>query len=270
MVEWEGKLPRFPVALQRLVIPPEQFEASHIQLTAAQQHYLCRVLRLSAQQQFIALDGQGGQWIVALTENLRRAALVKQISPSGGGADLPTITLAIAIPKGTGFDDLVRQTTELGVTALQPLITDRTLHRPSVKKLERWRRIATEATEQAERLRLPTIGEPLPWDRFMAQAAVAPTNQERRFLCVARPSAPPLLTCLQQLAQPRETAITIATGPEGGWTPAEIAQARGAGFCPVSLGATILRAVTAPLAALAVTMAVLDHSRGQPFRSDSQ
>ena len=239
------------------MIRSDQMLDQTIQLTAEQQHYLYRVLRLAAGEQFIALNGRGGQWLVSLTEDSGRATVLQSLDEDP--APQPAITLAVAIPKGSGFDDLVRQTTELGVTTLQPLLTQRTLHRPNPKKLERWRRIAAEATEQSERLWLPILEDPLPWTEFAARPGVG-----QRYICVARQPAPSLLTHLQRLEEDcRQLSITIATGPEGGWTAAELDQAVASGFCPVSLGPTILRAVTAPLAALAVVTAVVNSfSRG--------
>ncbi|MBE9114230.1 RNA methyltransferase, partial [Nodosilinea sp. LEGE 07298] len=158
------------------------------------------------------------------------------------------ITLAIALPKGNGFDDVVRQTTELGVTTLQPIISDRTLHQPNPKKLERWQRIALEATEQSERLLLPKILPPEPWSVYLKQSA-----EGNRWICVARSDAPHLLAVAQ--ASDPHVPAAIAVGPEGGWTAAEVKSAIAAGFQPVSLGSYILRAVTAPLAALALVTA---------------
>lgn len=240
------------MSLQRLIVTPEQFSGNHIHLTSEQQHYLRRVLRLAPNQPFLVLDGQGGQWLGTLTDTPELALLGAPQSTGQTEDPLPAVTLAIAIPKGGGFDDLVRQTTELGVAALQPILTQRTLLQPSPKKLERWQRIAAEATEQSERLWLPKIYSPLTWAQYLSQA-----QEAQRYLCVARQSAPHLLTQLQSLQNsPPPSSLVIATGPEGGWTLPEIDQARQAEFIPVSLGKTILRAVTAPLTALAVTMAV--------------
>ncbi len=245
------------MSLQRLIVAAEQIVGSTVRLTPEQQHYLYRVLRLRADQQFIALDGKGSQWIAALTKKHDTAAIIK-VNPMPA-LDEPaqiSVTLAIAIPKGGGFDEVVRQTTELGVTTLQPVLTERTLHRPNPKKLERWKRIAAEATEQSERLWMPDIEAPLPWDNFVRSQA-----EGKRYLCIARQSAPHLLSQLQGLDGDDEAAaLTIAIGPEGGWTPTEIDLALGFGFLPVSLGPAILRAVTAPLAALAIARAV-NHSR---------
>ncbi|MBW4459010.1 MAG: 16S rRNA (uracil(1498)-N(3))-methyltransferase [Nodosilinea sp. WJT8-NPBG4] len=232
--------------MQRLMVEPEQVVADQLCLSSNQQHYLYRVLRLGAGQQFVALDGQGQQWIATLTTKPDVAAIAPL--PLSSSATQAPITLAIALPKGSGFDDVVRQTTELGVSTLQPVISDRTLHQPNPKKLERWQRIAAEATEQSERLLLPQILPPVPWRDYLKQV-----SEGNRWICVARGDAPHLLVAAQasDLARP----AVIATGPEGGWTEAEVAGAIAVGFQPVSLGPHILRAVTAPLAALTLVMA---------------
>ncbi len=228
------------------MVEPGQVVADRLRLSSSQQHYLYRVLRLGAGQQFVALDGQGQQWMATLTADSDLATLVA--APSSTELNQAPIALAIALPKGNGFDDVVRQTTELGVSTLQPVISDRTLHQPNPKKLERWQRIAAEATEQSERLLLPEILPPLPWRDYLGQ-----TGDGQKWICVARGDAPHLLA-VAQASDPAIPAM-VAIGPEGGWTEAEVEGAITAGFQPVSLGPYILRAVTAPLAALTLVTA---------------
>lgn len=232
--------------MQRLMVDPGQVVAEQLHLNSSQQHYLYRVLRLGSGQQFLALDGQGQQWIATLTAE----SAVATIAPLAASSPPPQapIILAIALPKGNGFDDVVRQATELGVSTLQPVISDRTLHQPNPKKLERWQRIAAEATEQSERLLLPEILPPIPWRDYLSQGIGG-----HRWICVARGDAPHLLAAA--MAIDPAIPVAIAIGPEGGWTEAEIEAAIAAGFQPVSLGPRILRAVTAPLAALTLVTA---------------
>ncbi|HIK44850.1 MAG TPA: 16S rRNA (uracil(1498)-N(3))-methyltransferase, partial [Leptolyngbyaceae cyanobacterium M65_K2018_010] len=161
--------------MQRLIVDFRQVSSNQIHLTAEQQHYLYRVLRLTVGDRFIALDGQGRQWLGELSQT-PGLAIATSLPTSASLA--PAITLAIALPKGSGFDEVVRQTTELGVTTLQPVITERTLHHPNPKKLERWQRIAAEATEQSERLWMPTVLSPLPWLEYLAQP-----RPGQRWLC---------------------------------------------------------------------------------------
>lgn len=233
--------------MQRLIVQPDQIQGNQLTLTADQQHYLQRVLRLATGDQFMALDGQGQQWVATLAEPLGCAHLDPLDTVV---AALPNVTLAIALPKGSGFDDVVRQTTELGVATLQPLITQRTLHQPNPKKLDRWQRIAAEATEQCERPNLPKLQQPTTWANYLRQDL-----PPQRWICLARGESQPLLT-IAQTSDPNLGTV-IATGPEGGWTEAEIEAALAAGFQPVSLGPTVLRAVTAPMVALTLALAGL-------------
>ncbi|MBE9141153.1 16S rRNA (uracil(1498)-N(3))-methyltransferase [Nodosilinea sp. LEGE 07088] len=228
------------------MVEPAQVTADQLHLTPSQQHYLYRVLRLRPGQQFLALDGLGTRWLATLTATAEMASIV----PALPDRHLPPadLTLVAALPKGNGFDEVVRQATELGVTTLQPVISDRTLAQPSPNKLERWGRIAAEATEQSERLLLPQILASMSWRDYLSQ-----TTTGSRWICVARGDAPHLLAAA--LSRPAAEPATIATGPEGGWTEAEVEAAIAAGFETVSLGPQILRAVTAPLAALTLITA---------------
>jgi 16S rRNA (uracil1498-N3)-methyltransferase len=235
--------------IQRLMVGAGQLRGDQLRLTAEQQHYLYRVLRLTAGSQFIALDGQGQHWLAQLGPEPGLAIATPQaVSPLAR----PLVTLAIALPKGNGFDQVVRQATELGVSRLQPILSERTLLQPSAARLHRWQRIAAEATEQSERPQQPQVLPPLAWPDYLARL----DHPRQAWLCVTRQPAPHLLTVAQHNLPLGEVAI--ATGPEGGWTEAEVAAARAARFQPVSLGPLILRAVTAPLAALTLITAVHD------------
>lgn len=242
--------------MQRLVITPTQCQNQLIFLTDAQQHYLGRVLRLTSGDRFIAMDGSGNWYVSELDASLRQAKILESLSIN---TELPVaVTLMAAMPKGSEFERIVSQSTELGVSCVIPLQTERTLLKPSPHKLERWRRISKEAAEQSERQFVPTILNPVEF----ALSLTAPEIPETyRYICVARREADHLLNCLleQKLQQP--SSLVIATGPEGGFSHSEIKLAVGAGFQPVSLGSQILRAVTAPLVALSLVASVFNREK---------
>ncbi len=250
------------VQLQRLAIAPNQIHNQQVDLTAEQQHYLGRVLRLQQGDRFIILDGQGHWWLAQLTANLPASAPQAQLLEAiAVETELPIdLTLLAAIPKGSGFEEIVRCSTELGVTQLIPILSKRTLVQPSSQKLMRWRRIATEAAEQSERQIIPTLVDPMSWDAALSHINSQKTTQTPQgYLCVARGNTPHLLSCLQsQLQLNPISSVIIATGPEGGWTEAEIETAIAAGFQPVSLGCRILRAVTAPIVAVSMIAGCLE------------
>ncbi|WP_088893444.1 16S rRNA (uracil(1498)-N(3))-methyltransferase [Leptolyngbya ohadii] len=246
--------------LQRLAVSPSQIEADRLQLTDRQQHYLMRVLRLQTGDRFIALDGAGHGWMAALQG--REAVLLEPISTQ---TELPiAVTLLIALPKN-GMDDIVRQATELGVSQIVPVLSARSLLNPSPQKLDRWQRIAQEAAEQSERQIVPAVLPPHRWQEALqiGQDTGCDPGCDSGcclYLCEARGDRPPLLTCLKAKLIDRANwlPVTLAVGPEGGWTEAEVEEAIAVGYQPVSLGKRILRAVTAPIAALALVGAVLD------------
>ncbi len=231
--------------LQRIAIAPSQIQETLITLTKEQQHYLRRVLRLNAGDRFIAMDGQGKWWLAQL--EAEQAQVLETLSVE---TELPVaVTLMVALPKGNGFDEIVRYCTELGVTCIAPVLSDRTLLNPSPQKLERWRRIATEAAEQSERAFVPTILEPVAFS-----TAITSSQANHRYICEGRGDYPHLNSLLKS----DSSEIVIATGPEGGWTEAEIENAIATGFQPVSLGRRILRAVTAPVVALTLISATFE------------
>jgi 16S rRNA (uracil1498-N3)-methyltransferase len=259
---------RLMAQLQRLALAPSLVHNQHIHLTAQQQHYLCRVLRLREGDRFIAIDGQGQWWLAKLLPVAAFAPACAEImEPVPAQTELPVdVTLIAALPKANGFDEVVRQSTELGAIAIAPVLSERTLLVPGTQKIERWRRIAKEAAEQSERQLVPAVLAPVPFSQALSELAAADVST--LYICVARQTCPHLLDCLceqQSLCQvppandsnPKPN-IVIATGPEGGWTTAEVERAIAAGFQPVSLGRRILRAVTAPVVALSLVAAALE------------
>jgi 16S rRNA (uracil1498-N3)-methyltransferase len=232
----------------RLVIDPTQENEGQFELNLEQQHYLKRVLRLKEGDRFVAMNGKGNTWLAQL--NNTSAKILEPLSES---SELPiAVTLMVALPKGNGFDEIVRCCTELGVTAFIPVIGDRTLLNPSVNKIERWRKIATEAAEQSERQIVPTILEPINFIKALTQINNLASD---RYICVTRTEAKSLLIYLKN--QPPKNII-IAIGPEGGWTEAEIEKAISVNFVPVSLGRRILRTITAPIVAVSVVTAIIE------------
>ena len=239
--------------MQRITITPSQVHDNQIALTTEQRHYLTHVIRLRTGDEFEAIDGTGSCYLAAINA---AGAQIMRIAITISQELTQSITLICALPKGNNFDDLVRACTELGVTKIIPAISDRTLLNPSPQKLQRWRKIAQEAAEQSERLVVPTIEEPQALKTIFEQLV----DPAYRYLCEARGEHPHLLTSIQS-TESIDMPIIIAIGPEGGWTNGEIALAIGYNFQLVSLGARILRTITAPIVALSVISAAIDSAR---------
>ncbi|NJM97948.1 MAG: 16S rRNA (uracil(1498)-N(3))-methyltransferase [Phormidesmis sp. RL_2_1] len=252
--------------VQRITISSQQYQENRLILQPEQIHYLLRVLRLSAGDRFIAQDGTGQQWLAALSEKPAQADIIEAIAPPPNPS--APLRLVAALPKGNSFDQVVRQATELGVTHIYPVLTERTLLKPSDNKLTRWRRIAQEASEQSERITVPDIFTPMAFPHYLQQDSESGLPHQPkglRYLCAARnngslsnPEAklPHLLSQLMaELASADSPSVTLAIGPEGGWTPNEITVASRYHYKVVTLGSVILRAVTAPITALSLVTA---------------
>ena len=202
-----------------------------------QAHYLAHVMRRGPGDVVLLFNGRDGEWRARITGLGRRGGRFTPDSLARPQAPEPDLWLAFALLKRDGTDLLVRQATELGVSALLPVTTERTniVH----IKRERLTAIAIEAAEQSERLSVPRIDDPVSLSRLLAawpDGRVLAAAIER-----AGPSALP------------DHAGGLLIGPEGGFAPAEIDALRRARFVsPICLGARVLRAETAAIAGLAL------------------
>jgi len=156
------------------------------------------------------------------------------------------ITVALGMPASERMDILVEKATELGVHAIVPLLTERSVLRLSGERAQRkcahWQGIANAAAEQCGRNRVPRVAAVQALGDFLAQ----PADGARRLLLSPQAGA----TALRVAAAGADALVTLS-GPEGGLSPAEEAAARACGFVATGLGERVLRAETAPLAVLA-------------------
>ena len=246
--------------MQRVSIASTQKYNHKIMLDEPQKHYLCRVLRLGKGDRFIAIDGRGKSWLAELTASTSAHIIEALVQDTELGVE---VTLMVALPKGNGFDNIVRCCTELGASSFVTVGSDHTLLKPSAHKLSRWRKIATEAAEQSERQIVPEVTATTDFSTACnpAREATPLTPLRRgvyapnRYICVGRGGAPHLLHRLENRLSGN---IIIATGPEGGWSEGEIEIGCASGFQPVSLGKRILRSITAPIFAMSLVAATLE------------
>ena len=224
----------------------DRIHDGHAELGGDDARHLARVLRAEPGQRYEISDNQRAYLaeIAAITAHRVTFAIVE---PLPAPPPQPEITLYAALIKFDRFEWLIEKATELGVSRLVPVDAERTekgLASAATKRIDRWRKIARESSQQSRRLRLPEIA---PAGTFTT--ATADASPCRVFLD-EQPGAPMLLQALA--SDPGRNTVAILTGPEGGWTDRERTAALAAGWKPVSLGVQILRAETAAIAALAV------------------
>jgi len=222
----------------------DHIHADRAELTGDDARHLARVLRAEPGQRFELSDNQQAH-LAEITAVTAARVTFRIIEPIPAVSPFPHITLYAALIKFDRFEWLIEKATELGVARIVPVDAERTEKglASAAKRIERWRKIARESSQQSRRLRIPEI----------APAAAFPTADPSafRYFLDENPGAPLLLDALPP-ARAAEDAIAILTGPEGGWTSRERALATAAGWQSVSLGGNILRAETAALAALSV------------------
>jgi 16S rRNA (uracil1498-N3)-methyltransferase len=219
---------------------------SELTLVGDEHRHLTKVVRAAPGDRISVVDGAGGAYDTVIVSISGTDVRCRIEARHRGRNELPmALTIAPALLKNPArFELIVEKATELGVVTIQPLRTARTIR--SAAKAERWSAIALAAMKQSGRCVLPAVHSPLEFGDFLRTApagAVKLIPHERASL--------PLAEVLGENTR-RETVI--CTGPEGGFTEAEIGGAVEAGFRPVSLGGRRLRAETAAIAALAAVV----------------
>jgi 16S rRNA (uracil1498-N3)-methyltransferase len=227
----------------------EAIERGHARITDQDAHHLTRVLRVEPGQKFEISDNRNVY--LAEVESARKD-LVSFAILNAIDAPEPVVHTALfaALIRFERFEWLLEKATELGVSAVTPVQTDRSekgLEHAAGKRLGRWNRIAREASEQSRRTRLPAIESPIRLERALQIA-------DGYRYALEEGEAPPILSVLPDTRQPGDR-VALLVGPEGGWTDRERAAIAAAGWSAVSLGQNILRAETAAIAALAIVNA---------------
>jgi len=211
--------------------------------------HLARVLRAQLGQEFDIATGDAVRRgrITAISDTRVEFELAEEIS----AAILPDLTLFLAIFKFDRMEWAIEKATELGVRRIVPVVTRRTdahLASAASKRLERWQRLAHQASEQSRRPATPELSSPIKVTEAVATSATT------RILLTESETQHTLLDRLESHLP--DSSLALAIGPEGGWTPDEITTFTTAGFLPASLGPTILRAETAAIAAVAIALAL--------------
>ncbi len=230
---------------RRFYAAPPALDQESFLFAQREAHHIARVLRLRPGTRLVVFDGLR-EAEVELTEVGPSGVTARRTGPSSISRRPVEIALIQGTPRGAKMDLVVRMGTEIGLSAIHPVLTDRTVVEPGAGRVDRWRRVAQEAARQCGRGDSPQIHAPARLEE--ALAALGPVDL---FVVPWENEARPIGEVVA--ARPFLTAA-ILIGPEGGLTEGDVAAARAAGGQPVSLGALVLRTETAGLVATAMLL----------------
>jgi 16S rRNA (uracil1498-N3)-methyltransferase len=221
-------------------------------LDAEQSHHCAQVMRQAVGDLFAVFDGHGVEAKARITEIGRDEVKFQILAKATTPRVTHPVWLAQALTKPKSMDMILQKATELGVSEVAPLQSDHSVVQVDDEKIEakheKWQKLTIEAAKQCGQNWLPVVKPPSSTKDFIAgipRSAV-------KLIGSLQSEARPLKTVLREHLPGLKpgTPIVVMIGPEGDFTPAEIGQARSAGFIPVSLGKIILRAETAAFFAL--------------------
>jgi 16S rRNA (uracil1498-N3)-methyltransferase len=231
-------------------------------LPAGPSAHVAKVLRLRAGAALTLFNGEGGEFeahIVALERDGVRVRIGPHLALE---REAPVaVTLMQSLARGERMDWVVQKATELGVAGIVPVASEHSVVRldesGAQRRQQHWQAVAISACEQCGRNRLPEIRPALPFEQACAESARKHSQGVYPRLLLVPGAAQSLAFALQGLAEPPVAALSLLIGPEGGFSAQELVIAQHHGFIACRLGARVLRAETAPLAALATVQALL-------------
>ena len=239
----------------------DQVSGNDAALIGEHARHLAQVLRAQVGQQFEISTGTDVR--LGRIRNIQPDRVDFELGNPVRSANGLPITVALSIFKFDRMEWAIEKCVELGVARIIPLIAARTgphLSAASPKRVERWKRIAKQASEQSRRSSAPEISSPLRLSQLLAE-----TQGTRVVFSEVEEQATLIEAIPKQL-----DAVTFAFGPEGGWKEDELAQFQAAGWASVSLGATILRAETAVIAAVAVCHSIFQTHRRETNQAEPE
>lgn len=238
--------------MHRFYIPPHAWASDRPVLDPAESHHAADVLRIEPGDRVTVFNGEGAEALAEVAQIGRDRVEVKKLHASKTAPLQCAITLAQAIPKGKNMEFIIEKGTELGAAAIAPLLSERTVVQcdaeEALKKKQKWQRVALEACKQCGQNWLPEILPPQTPKDFFAGAS----RYDLMLIASLQPDAQHLKRVLAEAGPQAPRRVLVLVGPEGDFTPAEIALARSHGCRPITLGPIILRTETAALYCLSV------------------
>lgn len=219
-------------------------------------HHCLTVMRQKEGDYCSVFDGKGLELKVKITSTDKKIVHFEKVSQNRTNRTEDVICLAQALTKAKSMDLIIQKATELGVSEIVPLQSDRSVAQvdsdSAETKTEKWRQITIDAAKQSGQNWVPTVLTPQKPKAFVDSLPRTAIKIIGSLQSEARPLKKILQETIGATKGPRKVVLMI--GPEGDFTPAEIGEARAAGFLPVSLGPTVLRSETAAIYTLSTIL----------------
>jgi 16S rRNA (uracil1498-N3)-methyltransferase len=245
------------MTVHRFYIPPEGWDPTALVLRGRDVHHARDVLRLKHGDKAVLFNGRGREVTGEIVDDLRQGEIhLRKLTENETAPLRCHIALGQAIPKGKSMDIIVQKAVELGAAEIIPLISTRTVvdleEKEARRKQTKWQTVAIEAAKQCGQNWLPHVHVPRPLKDFFAEFSMP---LDLRLIGSLQPGALHLKKVLADFSTEHERlpqSVLMLIGPEGDFTPAELALARSHGCLPITLGPIVLRVETAALYCLSV------------------
>ena len=241
--------------MHRFYISPENWDPDAPALTGSEAHHARDALRMKPAEKLVLFNGRGREITAEIVDLSGDAIQLRKLHEAETPALRCRIILGQAIPKGKNMDLIVQKAVEIGAAEIAPIISDRTVVQVDPESAEqkhaKWQRIAIEAAKQCGQNWLPQVHGPRRLSDFFAGSATF----DLRLIGSLQPDAQHLKEILADYSSEHRhlpESVLMLIGPEGDFTPAELALARRHGCRPITLGPIILRVETAAIYCLSI------------------
>lgn len=242
--------------MHRFFVSPENWNSGSIRLSGPEAHHARDVLRMRVGEKLVLFNGRGHEITAEIIDFGGNEIGLRKLHEAETPPLQSRIVLGQAIPKGKNMDLIVQKAVEIGAAEIAPIVSDRTIvqmdEKAVAQKHSKWRQIAVEAAKQSGQNWLPHVHAPRKLSEFLSTAE---KSFDLQLIGSLQPRARHLKKVLSDYSSEHHHApcsVLMLVGPEGDFTPAEIALARGHGCQPITLGPIILRVETAAIYCLSI------------------
>jgi 16S rRNA (uracil1498-N3)-methyltransferase len=242
--------------MHRFYVAPETWNFGELSLRGSEAHHARDVLRMQAGDKLVLFNGKGRELTAEIATVADDEIRLRKLHEAETAPLRCGIVLGQAIPKGKNMDLIVQKAVEIGAAEIAPIISDRTVVQldadGAAQRQAKWQQIAIEAAKQCGQNWLPRVHQPRKLSEFFS---ASDQRFDLRLIGSLQPDAQHLKKVLQAYSNEhadRPRTVLMLVGPEGDFTPAELALARGHNCQPITLGPIILRVETAAIYCLSV------------------